>query len=608
MDKLLADGNEAIAYAALDAQVNYVSHYPGSPVNRVVDVIACASRPRLPIINHALNEHIAALSAMGASVSGARSILVMKHVGLNIAADPLNYAGPLKIKGGLVIVVGTDPGARTSTGEEDVHWYAPQFNFPLLEPTSVQSIYDAVKKAFTISESIRLPVLVFISGRLAYQANLLKREAQSDRKKPLFKFNKNPADLINVGNSAVSNHQQHVLRLEKFARFNYGVQQKYNPKATLGVITRAASYALVCEVINDLALGSQVHLLNIEQTYPLNVESIFQFCHAKNDVIIIEDQDGFLETMIKRDLFGRVDCQIRGKTVFPPWGELRYQQVLVFFTELFDLAIADKAIAVDRTAPPRPGTFCEGCPHRSSFFAIDQALKEADGIIGGDIGCSSLPPHRTDWLLCMNAGVGMSQGIAQISPQQKLVSTGGEGSLFHGGLVALLSAVENEVNMVHILFDNRAVAMTGHQASPTTSGRVDVMSLLLSIGVKQVFKVNAFAATEVEKAINDAHRLTGVKVVWVTGDCALQVNAESARRMRERTLTIEPSLCGDCQLCYESLQCPAINRINIASRQLTIDMDACRRCGACVHICPNDAIKVSDPLYKPKVKTEVANV
>ena len=290
--------------------------------------------------------------------------------------------------------------------------------------------------------------------------------------------------------------------------------------------------------------------------------------------------------MIKRDLFGQVDCQIQGKAVFPPWGEISYQQVLAFFTDLFNLPLVDNAIVVDCQAPERPGTFCEGCPHRASFFAIDQALKDADGIIGGDIGCSSLPPHRTDWLLCMNAGVGMSQGIAQISPQQKLVSTGGEGSLFHGGLVSLLSAVENKVNLVHILFDNRTVAMTGHQPSPTTSGRVDVMSLLLSIGIKQVFKVNAFAAAEVEKAINDAHSVTGVKVVWVTGDCALQVNAESARRLRERTLVIEPSLCGDCQLCYESLQCPAINKINIASKPLTIDMNACRRCGACVDICP----------------------
>ena len=185
------DGNDAIAWAAQDAAVNYISHYPGSPVNRVIDVLAQNEQNQDYLINHALNEHIAALAVMGASLCGARSLLVLKHVGLNIAADPLNYSAVCKIKGAMVVVVGTDPGARTSTGEEDVHWYATQFNLPLLEPATVQGVYTCVKQAFKFSEQAQMPVLVFVPGRIAYQSSLISR-IKDDRSKRDFTFKKDP--------------------------------------------------------------------------------------------------------------------------------------------------------------------------------------------------------------------------------------------------------------------------------------------------------------------------------------------------------------------------------------------------------------------------------
>lgn len=601
--QLFGDGNDAIAWAAQDSGVAYVSHYPGSPVNRVIDVLQKSIEQQQKThqnykINNALNEHVAALSTLGASLCGARSLLVMKHVGLNIAADPLNYSAVAKIKGGMVVVVGTDPGARTSTGEEDVHWYAPQFNLPLLEPVSVQGVYASVSRAFEISEQIQMPVLVFVPGRIAYQSCMVER-SKSEYQQPKFGFTKDPENLINVGLRAVENHRDHVLRLQSFQQSNNRVSSLYNESASFGIVTRGATHTICCEVIEFLGLQDKVELLNIELTYPLNITPFVKFAQNKDRVVIIEDQDGFLETMIKREAFGKVACEVSGKDHFPCWGEIDDSLIREFFVDTFDCDVKVENPDFSFDFPQRPGTFCEGCPHRSSFYAIDKALAEikeeqgATGIIGGDIGCSSLPPHRTDWLLCMNAGIGVSQGIAHLLPEQPLVSTGGEGSLFHGGLISLQSAIENNINLTHIIFDNRSVAMTGHQNSPTSSNKINLGKLLESIGVDHLFEANAFLSGELASIIKSANKLSGVKVIWVKGDCALQPSEESLRRLKERTLFIENDKCNGCSECYTKLQCPAIVR-NKTDNSLTIQMDSCRRCAACLDVCPNNAIRVND--------------
>ncbi|HIQ15959.1 MAG TPA: indolepyruvate ferredoxin oxidoreductase subunit alpha [Leucothrix sp.] len=622
-DNAFADGNEAIAWAAQDKGVNYISHYPGSPVNHVIDVLTLNKTKYNYQINHALNEHIAALAVMGASLCGARSLLVMKHVGLNIAADPLNYSAVCNIKGGMVVVVGTDPGARSSTGEEDVHWYAAQFNLPLLEPATVQGVYECVKQAFEFSEQAKMPVLVFVPGRIAYQSSLINR-CKDDLPQQDFIFNKDPENLINVGARAVKNHRKHILRLQQFQQQEHHLHSHYfNPDADFGIVTRGASFSICHEVIESLELTNKVQLLNIELTYPLNISAFLGFAKNKQKIVIIEDQDGFLETIIKREAFGKVICEIDGKNIFPVWGELSDHQIRDYFIEEFDCGNQiEQNLQIKTDCPERPGSFCEGCPHRSSFYGIDHALTytsvnndnetvnsqkvqkkggvgishnnpQIDGIIGGDIGCSSLPPHRTDWLLCMNAGIGISQGIAHLLPEQSLVSTGGEGSFFHGGLISLQSAIENNINITHIIFDNRSVAMTGHQHSPTTSGKTDMRKLLEAIGVNHIFEVNAFKSSEVSETILIAQKISGVKVVWIRGDCALLPNAEALRRFKERKLYIHNDQCDGCTLCYDKLQCPAIVKVNDI---LEIDLQRCRRCTACLDVCPNGAIEVDDPL------------
>ena len=583
------DGNQAIAWAAEDAAVAYVSHYPGAPVNRVVDLFSTAKSTIQ--FNHAHNEHVATLAALGASLCGVRSLVVMKHVGLNIAADPLNYAGVVKIVGGMVVVVGTDPGARSSTGEEDVHWYAPQFNLPLLEPASVQEVYDAVVHAYDLSERVQLPVMVFVPGRIANQSSMVCR-AEPVVAPQAVHFVKDPQTLINVGMRAVANHRDQVLRMAALAKEPARATVAFNSEADFGIITRGASYAVVSEVVDALNLAARVALLNVERTFPLHLDTLIAFARGKSKIVVIEDQDGFLETMLKREMYGVIGCPIYGKDLFPAWGEIIYEQVRDYLRGEFACP-EESAVAVPLgsfSAPDRPGACCEGCPHRPTLFAIKQALQNDDGIIGGDIGCSSLPPHRTDWLLCMNAGIGLAQGIAQVLPQRSLVSTGGDGSLFHGGLIALQSAVENRIDLIHIILDNQSVAMTGHQRSPTTTRKFDMHGLLKAIGVEHVFEVSAFAPSLTILAIEKAKGIKGVKVVWVRGECALQ--GEEKRIKHKRTLWIDSERCRDCSLCFSDFQCPAIVR-SAETACHSIDTHRCRRCGACLDICPHNAIMIT---------------
>ena len=591
--KLLARGNDALAWAAVEAKVNFFSHYPGSPVNLVEPLLKKINREyNLEItFNDSLNEHIATLAAAGASFCGARSMVVMKHVGLNIAADPINYLGYTGVKGGMVIVVGTDPGANSSTGEEDPHWYVPQVGFPLLEPKNVEDIQKYTIEAFELSERYELPVFIFIPGRIAHHSESIEIPKLPTSSKRSFYFEKDPARYVNVGQKAVANHRKLLEKIKLISKQESFSQRFFNSEAEIGYLTRGACFGHAFESIKRLGIEGQVDLLNMDLVFPLHESSLLDFFKNKKEIYIIEDQDGFLENQIKMKFFNQIDCAIYGKEHFPAYGEVSFQQVFDFLSEKYGLA-KNKSLAVPQDLQERLGTFCEGCPHRSSFYVIDQVVKGTDTVIGGDIGCSSLPPQRADWLLCMNAGIGISQGMAQVLKNQKVISTGGEGSFFHAGVTSLQSAVVNKIDLLHLVFDNRSIAMTGHQESPSKDPKFDHMKLLESIGVDRFFEVDAFDPLGFENRLKVEMNTKGVRVLWVKGDCALLPDEETIKRRKTKMISIENEKCGSCTKCYSELGCPAIQLIDTTSKDLKIDLDRCMRCGVCIEICPNDAIAV----------------
>jgi len=590
--------NEAIAWAGVASGINFLAHYPGSPVNMIEKHLKKLNdRFKSEIqFNNSLNEHVAALSAAGASYCGAKTMVVMKHVGLNIAADPFNYIGYTGVKGGMVIVVGTDPGANSSTGEEDVHWYVPQFNFPLFEPTSVQECYDFTKRAFEISEQYEIPVLLFVPGRLAYNYAKVDISLTKEEKVKSFYFEKDKSKYINVGNAAVKNHKALLEKIALISEKEIFHKEVFNPDAKIGLITRGLSYTITYEIIEKYKLQNKVSLLNLDLVYPINKEVIKTFSDQKDEIIFIEDQDGFAENQIKMNCFDFLPRNIVGKDFFPKYGEITYAQVESFLTSRFDILIPNKELLNIPDIPERLGTFCEGCPHTGSYYAIDTVLKNIDGIIGGDIGCSSLPPFRADWLLCMNAGIGISQGMAQVLTDQPVISTGGDGSFFHAGALSLLSAVQNKINLIHMVFDNGTIAMTGHQDSPSGES-FDHRKFLEAMGVDKVIDVSPYDPKDFIQKFKDELSEKGVRVFWVKGACVLKGSDYIESRRNVMYPEIEPDLCGSCSKCYEELACPAIINLKDAPEQeLKIDLDRCVRCGVCNEICPNGAIQIRQTL------------
>jgi indolepyruvate ferredoxin oxidoreductase alpha subunit len=593
----IINANEAIAWAALSAEVNYVAHYPGSPVNNVEKFLKKlnARFDKKIVFNDSINEHVAALAAAGASYCGAKTLVVMKHVGLNIAADPFNYIGYTGVKGPMVIVVGTDPGANSSTGEEDVHWFIPQFNFPLFEPTSIQECYDFTKQAYKLSEKHQIPVVIFLPGRLAYDYASIDVSVEENTPLPEFYFEKNRDKYINVGQKAVTNHKLLLDKIELITASEKQVKIEFNPEAKLGIMTRGLAYPIVVELINKYNLSDQIHLINFDLVYPLNSNQVLDFIEHKTKLVFIEDQDGFLENQLKMNFFNDLNCHIEGKSIFPKYGEITFKQVEDFLIDTFDLQV-EPIIGIESTeVPERLGTFCEGCSHRSSFFVINEALKEFDGIIGGDIGCSSLAPFMADWLLCMNAGIGISQGMAQLGIKQTILSTGGDGSFFHAGALSLLNAVENNIDLIHLIFDNSSIAMTGHQDSPTTKD-FDFKSYVLAMGVTKVVEVSAYKPREFILKLKEEINTKGVKVFWVKGECVIAGNAYIESRRDVIYPEIDPKQCKECTTCYTELACPAIINLKdtVADKELKIDLDRCVRCGVCYEICPTGAITINN--------------
>lgn len=596
--KININCNEAIAWGAIASGVDFVAHYPGSPVNFVeTHIKKLNDRFKANVkFNDSLNEHVAALSAAGASFCGARSMVIMKHVGLNIAADPFNYIGYTGVKGGMVIIVGTDPGANSSTGEEDVHWFVPQFNFPLFEPTSVQECYEFTKKAYEISERYEIPVMLFIPGRLAYNYSMVDVSISDKEDNTEFQFVKDKERYINVGQQAVKNHRLLLEKIELIGKMESGCKTHYNAAATHGIIVRGLSYSMTRELIEKYELQDKLHLLNLDLVFPLNINDIENFIKGKEVITVIEDQDGFLENQLKMNFFNSLKCTINGKDIFPKYGEITINQIENYFNHLFDIEIKKEIGLTVPEIPERLGTFCEGCPHTGSYYSIDSVLKELNGVIGGDIGCSSLAPFRADWLMCMNAGIGVSQGMAQILTDQPVISTGGDGSFFHAGALSLLSAIQNDIDLIHMVFDNSTIAMTGHQNSPSEID-FDHHKFLEGMGVKKVIDVTPYDPKDFIQKFKDELPNKGVRVFWVKGACVLKGNDFIESRRNVIYPTIDSSKCESCSKCYKELACPAIINLKQAPDQdLQIDLERCVRCGVCNEICPNGAITIKDML------------
>ena len=396
---LILSGAAAVSRGAYEAGVGLVVTYPGSPVVETFDVLANPCGPLASRSHIVINEHVAYHQAMGYAFGGGRSLAIMKHVGLNVASDPVHYSGYTGVKGGMVLLVGSDPGANCSTGEFDCRLLSLHTHLPILEPGDFQEALDMTRSAFDLSEELALPVMVIIPSKFCYGMGTVVTGKVFDRKTDT-SFSHTP-DLTNVGPRAVERHR---LLMEKVNRLRHCEEgsipflpkdKSFSVKSRELVVTSGIYGDYVREALSELGKQDEVSIHIPSMTYPLNKRALVEAIKASSceRIVVVEDLESFIELQIATILVEeKLSCELTGKEVFPPWGPISYQQVEERLSKL--LGIETKKQRGDKgglVAVHREGTFCPGCPHRAFFDTLLDILDDED-VIGGDIGCSSLPP------------------------------------------------------------------------------------------------------------------------------------------------------------------------------------------------------------------------
>ncbi len=589
MKKLLT-GNEAIARGAYEAGVRYASAYPGTPSTEILENIALYKGNI--IAEWASNEKVALETAIGASTAGARALAAMKHVGVNVAADPLFTFAYTGVYGGLILVSADEPGQHSSQNEQDNRNYARAAKIPMLEPSNSQESKDFTKIAFDISERFDSPVLLRMTTRVCHSKGIVECVDREEReiipyKKDISKFVVVPAVARNL-RVKVEERQKKLLDFSNTTELNF---IEYND-TNVGVIASGACYSYAKEVF-----GNSASYLKIGFSWPLPTEKIKEFCEKVEKVYVIEENDPYIEEQVK--ILG-FSCY--GKDVFPAYGEMLPEVIRqsVYGETLPTLNYDEKDVV------PRPPVLCAGCPHRGFFHQLG---KRKNVMISGDIGCYSLafpePYNAMDQIICMGASISVGHGAQKIfntveDNKMKVVSVLGDSTFFHTGINSLINVAYNKSNTVNVILDNRITGMTGHQENPgsgyTLQGEktdeLDIKAIVSALGFKNIVQINPNDLTAVKNALDWAISLDEPSVIITRWPCALKKfspeDKEEFKGAFTEKFAIDSEKCIGCKACIRT-GCPAIS-FNKETKKSTIDYNACVGCKVCSQVCPVNAI------------------
>lgn len=571
MKKLML-GNAAVARGCYEAGVRVISSYPGTPSTEITEnavkyeEIYCEWAP---------NEKVAAETALGAAIVGARSMTCCKHVGLNVMADPVFTASYTGVNGGFVIAVADDPGMHSSQNEQDSRHYAKAAKIPMLTPSDSGECKDFTIRAFEISERFDTPVFLGLSTRVSHSQSLVEQcERQNDTLK---EYEKNPAKYVMMPSNAVKKHvdvEKRMRELEEYAETSE-LNTVENNGAEIGVIASGITYLYAKE-----ALGSKANFLKLGLTYPLPVKLIKDFCSQCKKVYVLEELDPFIEEHCKAN-----GIDVMGKEAFTLLGE--------YSTNLIKKVILGESVeAVEiPQIPVRPPVMCAGCPHRGTFYV----LKKLGLTVSGDIGCYTLgaaaPLAAIDTTICMGASVSAAHGMAKAAGKEfnkKLVSVIGDSTFIHSGITGLIDIVYNKGANTVIILDNSITGMTGHQDNPTTgktirgeaTKQVDLELLCKAVGVESVRIADPFNVKEFEKIVKEELQKDEPSVIIAQRPCALLKTVKYSGKC------VITDKCKNCKMCLKA-GCPAIT---VKDGHPAIDPTQCNGCGLCVNICPFNAI------------------
>jgi indolepyruvate ferredoxin oxidoreductase alpha subunit len=600
--RLLLLGNEAIARGAVEAGVAFATTYPGTPSSEISTNFFQMSQESDLYFEYSVNEKVALEVAAAAANSGLRSMCVMKHVGLNVAADALMTLAYIGVKGGLVIVTADDPYMFSSQNEQDNRYYGKISGLPVLEPSSVEEAKDMVIYAFEISETLQEPVIFRTTTRLNHSTAVVDlKQFRSPTTRGDFK--KDP--FQNVAVPAVSRmlHARLLKRIEKAEKISE--KSEYNfavGNGTSGIICNGVSYNYVFDAVQDLGLDGLVKILRIGFSHPMPRGLIKDFLKGCEKVLVAEEGEAYMEETIKA--FAQEEgltLAIKGKE------ENLFSRLYEFNPRLVRQCIA-KYFNVDYTPalipdlsdipeiPQRPPTLCPGCSHRATFYAVKKATEGMNAICPTDIGCYTLgflpPLSMGDFLLCMGSSVGTSCGFSKVTGK-KVIGFIGDSTFFHSGIPGLINAVFNQHHFTLVILDNGTTAMTGHQPNPGVDmkelnlerySRVSIENIVKAIGVSHVSVIRPFNIKKSINAIKEALNFNGVSVVIARELCALY--AKSLKKTGRKPFFVSEK-CKNHRECINSLGCPAFF---IEDNRVKINQDMCVGCAVCAQICPENAI------------------
>ncbi len=571
MKKLML-GNEAVARGLMEAGCSVISSYPGTPSTEITeyaaeyDEIYCEWAP---------NEKVACEVSFGASLAGARSACCMKHVGLNVAADPLFTMSYTGVNGGLVVCVADDPGMHSSQNEQDSRHYAVASKLPMLEPADSNEAKEFARIAFDLSEEYDTPVLLRMCTRIAHSQSAVEIGERKESKK---EYTKNPQKFIMAPANAIRRHPVVEDRMSKLAEYSETSPLNnvfYAEDKKLGIITSGTCYDYVKEVFGDTVSVLKLGIVN-----PLPTNIIKEFAEKVDRVVVVEELDPVIENHCKA-----LGIKVDGKNIFPICGE--FSQKLI--AEALGVEGKEFAPALDNI-PVRPPVMCAGCPHRGLFYV----LAKNKLTVLGDIGCytlgSAAPLNAIDSVLCMGASVSGVHGFNKASGNEnKTVCVIGDSTFMHSGMTGLANIAYNGTNSTVIIVDNSITGMTGHQQNPTTgytikgdpATKIDLEALCKALGINRVRVVDPYDLKETEKVIREETQAEEPSVIISRRPCALLKYVKA-----KPPVEISKEKCRSCKACMK-IGCPAIS---MKDNKATVDTTLCVGCGVCEQLCAFGAI------------------
>lgn len=583
--KEILSGNEAVAQGAFEAGCKVATAYPGTPSTEILENISKKFKDSI-YCYWGSNEKTAFEEALGAAYAGARSLVAMKHVGLNVAADPLFSASYTGINKGFIIVSADDPSMHSSQNEQDNRLYAMHAKIPVLEPSDSQDVIDYINIGYQLSETFDTPVMLRLVTRISHSKSIC--EINKKRKEPDIKysFDKDVSKYVIVPSNAYKRHayvEQRLKNSQKWAIDNGLVKFEYNNKK-VGIVVAGLAYQYVKEAFPEYSV------LKVGMPYPLPIDAVKEFRKNVENMWVIEELEPIMEMQIKMQNI-KVDL---GKDKIPYLYEFSVERLRSIINEGKDYLEIEKQYNVE--LPPRPPVLCAGCPHRATFYV----LNKEKATVNGDIGCYTLgflPPlsamHTT---VCMGASITVGNGFQTVkkitNDKTKVVSVIGESTFMHSGLTGTVDATYNKLGNKIVILDNSVTAMTGHQDNPLTGKTLmgettkvfNLRKFAEAANIEDYREVDGYKIDEIKKALDEQLEKDETTMLVVKRPCVLKKGVKW-----DPPLRINQDKCKFCKLCLQ-VGCPAI--MITGEKTIEIDETQCTGCTVCQQVCPFDAIEV----------------